>query len=96
MTPRLQRSKKTRQAAHARITKVEENLLTDAKERDALKTSKEKDAAELKKLAQERQEATSRANVAKEELRQATEIAAGKPYLLQCIFGQRFSELTQV
>lgn len=50
----------------------------------------------FKKLSVEHQEATSQANAAKEELRQAAEIAVGKPYLLQCIFDSRaFPELTQ-
>ena len=79
----------TRQAAQSRISEVEEDLKSVVTEHDALKTSKEKDAAELKKLSLERQEAASRANVAKEEFRQATDIAAGKPCLLQCIFGSQ-------
>ena len=46
---------------------------------------------------QERQEVASQASAAKEELRQAAEIISGKPYLLQCVFGQRsFPGLTQV
>lgn len=92
----LVEEKDTRQAAQSRISEVEEDLKGVITERDTLKTSKEKDAAELKKLSMEHQEAASRANAAKEERRQATDIAASKPYLLQCIFGsQAFPELTQ-
>ena len=95
-TKALAEEQKARQAAQSRISEVEDDLKSVFTECDALKASKEKDAAELKKLTSERQEAASRANAAKEELRQATDIAAGKPYLLQCIFGsQAFPELMQ-
>lgn len=73
----LAEEQKTHKAAQARITEVEGDLLAIGTERDTLKTAQEKDATELKKIARERQEAVSRANAVKDELQQATEIAAG-------------------
>lgn len=73
----LAEEQKTHKAAQARITEVEGDLLALVTERETLKTAQEKDAAELTKLAWERQEAVSRANAAKDKLQQATEIAVG-------------------
>lgn len=92
----LAEEQKTRRAAQARISKVEEDLKSVYTERDALKVNLEKNASELKKSSADYLEAVTQARAAKEELRQATNIAAGKPYLLQCVFGsQAFPELTQ-
>ena len=84
-------------AIQARVAEAESNLSKCVTECDTLKDAKETDATEIRRLSQEHQEVTSQASVAKEELRQAAEIISGKPYLLQCVFGQRsFPGLTQV
>ena len=46
-------------------------------------------AAELTKALQEAKEARSESRAAREEIKQAEQIAAGKPFLLQSIFGGR-------
>ena len=79
------------------MLEVEGDLSACVTEHDTLKIAPEKDAAEVRRLEMERQEVASRANVPEEELCEATEVASGKPYLLQCVFGhQAFPELTQV
>lgn len=84
------------QGAQSRIAKIEDMLKGVITNRDALKSSREKAAVELKKLAAERREAATLADATKEALRQATDIVAGKPYFLQCVFGREaFPELMQ-
>ena len=46
-------------------------------------------AANLDKVLQEAREARSKSRAAREEIRQAGEIAAGKPFLLQTKIGDR-------
>ena len=54
-------------------------------------------ATELNKSLQEAREARSESRAAWEEIRQAGEIAAGKPFLLQSVFGgQRYALLTRL
>ena len=53
--------------------------------------------AELDKAVQEASEARSESRTAREEIRQAKEIAAGKPFLLQTKFGDPdYAQLNQV
>ena len=53
--------------------------------------------AELGKALQEAKEARSKSRAAREEIRQAGEIAAGKPFLLQTKFGDpNYAQLNQV
>ena len=54
-------------------------------------------AADLDKALQEAREARSESRAAREEIRQAGEIAAGKPFLLQTKFGDpKYSPLNQM
>ena len=54
-------------------------------------------AAELTKVLHEDKEAQTESWSAREEIRQAEQIAAGKPFLLQSIFGgQRYALLTRL
>ena len=54
-------------------------------------------AAELNKALLEAKEARSESRVAREEIRQAGEIAAGKPFLLQTKFGDpKYALLNQM
>ena len=54
-------------------------------------------AVELDKALREAKEARSESRVAREEIRQAGEIAAGKPFLLQTKFGDpNYAQLNQV
>ena len=54
-------------------------------------------AADLTKALQEAKEARTEARGAREEIRQAKQIAAGKPFLLQSIFGgQGYALLTRL
>ena len=53
--------------------------------------------AELDKVVREASEARSESRAAREEIRQAKEIAAGKPFLLQTKFGDPdYAQLNQV
>ena len=67
-TKELAEEQKTRRAAQARISEIEEGLKSAFTESKALKASKKKDVTKLKKLAAEHQEAASLAKAAKEEL----------------------------
>ena len=52
---------------------------------------------DLDKALQEAREARSKSRAAREEIRQAGEIAAGKPFLLQTKFGdQKYAPLKQM
>ena len=54
-------------------------------------------AAELDKALQKAREARSESRAAREEIRQAGEIAAGKPFLLQTKFGDpKYAPLNQM
>ena len=54
-------------------------------------------AVDLDKALQEAKEARTKARAAREEIRQAEQIAAGKPFLLQTKFGgQRYALLTRL
>lgn len=67
-TKELAEEQKTRRDAQARFSEIEEDLKSVFTESEALKASKKKDVAKLKKLAAEHQEASSLAKAAKEEL----------------------------
>ena len=54
---------------------------------ELLEKEKEAKTAEIEKALQEAREAQFESRAAREEIRQAGEIAAGKPFLLQTKFG---------
>ena len=62
-----------------------------------LEKENEAKTAELDKALREAREARSESRAAREEIRQAGEIAAGKPFLLQTKFGDpNYDQLNQV
>ena len=64
---------------------------------ELLEKENEAKTAELDKALREAREARSESRAAREEIRQAGEIAAGKPFLLQTKFGDpNYAQLNQV
>ena len=90
---------KSEQVVHRRyeerVTEVEQ-ALKDATSRCKSLGEKEKSqATDLAKALQEAEEGRAKSRAAHEEIKQAEQIAAGKPFLLQSIFGgQRYALLT--
>ena len=71
------------------MTEVEQALQDAANKCEALEETNKAQAAELNKALQEAKDARGESRVAREEIKQAGQIAAGKPFLLQSIFGGR-------
>ena len=64
---------------------------------ELLEKENEAKTAELDKALQEARETRSESRAAREEIRQAGEIAAGKPFLLQTKFGDpNYAQLDRV
>lgn len=72
----LHKEQETREAVQQRVAEVKENLAKCVSECDALKTAKESEAVKVKQLGRVNQELTLQASSAREELRQASEIAS--------------------
>nr|XP_020175633.1 protein WEAK CHLOROPLAST MOVEMENT UNDER BLUE LIGHT-like 2 [Aegilops tauschii subsp. strangulata] len=85
----LEAKQVTRRRCEARVTEVEQALQDAANKCEALEEQNKAQAAELTKALQEAKEARSESRAAREEIKQAEQIAAGKPFLLQSIFGGR-------
>jgi len=64
------------------VTEVEQALQEAANKCESLEESNKAQAAELTKALQEAKEARSESRAAREEIKQAGQIAAGKPFLL--------------
>nr|XP_020153400.1 protein WEAK CHLOROPLAST MOVEMENT UNDER BLUE LIGHT-like 1 [Aegilops tauschii subsp. strangulata] len=79
--------KATRLQYEVRVTEVEQALQEAANKCESLEESNKAQEAELSKALQEAKEARSESRAAREEIKQAELIAAGKPVLLQSIFG---------
>lgn len=79
----------TRRKCEARVTEVEQALQDAANKCEALEEQNKAQAIELAKVLQEAKEARTESRAAREEIKQAEQIAAGKPFLLQSIFGSR-------
>ena len=79
------------QAAHCqskeKIAKMAIELKDAAGRYELLEKESQAKAAELKEAMEAAKETRSQVRAAKEELRQAGDIAAGKPFLLQTRFG---------
>ena len=82
---------KTEQAARRqceeRISIMARELKETTVQCEFLERDNKAKAADLDKALQEAREARSESRAAREEIRQAGEIAAGKPFLLQTKFG---------
>nr|XP_020166448.1 fibrous sheath CABYR-binding protein-like [Aegilops tauschii subsp. strangulata] len=92
---------KTEQAAHrqheARVAEVKQELKDAISKCEALEEKTSAQSSELAKSLQEAKEAWVESRSAREEIRQVKQIAAGKAFLLQSIFGgQRYALLTRV
>ena len=80
-----------------RVSKIEQELKDATRKCELLEEENKAKAAELTKALQDAQEARSESRAAREELRQAGQIAAGKPFLLQSKFGdQRYALLNRL
>jgi DNA repair exonuclease SbcCD ATPase subunit len=80
-----------------RVTEVEQELKDAAGKCESLEEKNKAQAAELAKALQEAKEARTESRAAREEIRQSEQIAAGKPFLLQTIFGgPRYALLTRL
>ena len=79
------------------MTEVEQELKDAARKCEALEENNKAQAVELSKALQEAREARTESQAAHEEIKQAKQIAAGKPFLLQSKFGsQEYAPLTQL
>ena len=82
---------KTKQVAHLqheeRVAEVGQELKDAIGKCEALEEKNMAQAADLAKALQEAKEPQIESRAAREEIRQAEQIAAGKPFLLQSIFG---------
>ena len=93
----LEKAKLPAEQHEARVTEVQVELQDAAKKLEALEKGQEEQSSRLSKAEKERQEARTDARGTREELRQAAQIANGKKYLLQSVFGgNRFALLTRV
>ena len=72
-----------------RVATVEQELKDTAGKCDALEEKNKAQAADLAKALQGAKEARTESRAAREEIKQAEQIAAGQPFLLQSIFGGR-------
>lgn len=93
----IHKEKGTCKAAQSKVAEVEGDLSNRIKECNLLKSEKDTLATDVRRLGMDLKEARFQATSTKEELKQASDITSGKPYLLQSIFGSRaFPGLTQV
>ena len=92
---------KAEQAAHCqseeRISNMALELRDTASRYDLLEKESQAKMTDLEKALQAAKETRSEARAAREEIRQAGEIAAGKPFLLQTKFGDpKYAPLNQM
>ena len=92
---------KAKQAARhqdeEKISSMALELKDAASRREFLEKDNKAKTADLDKALREAKEARSESRAAREEIRQAGEIAAGKPFLLQTKFGDpNYAQLNQV
>ena len=72
-----------------RVTEVEQRLKDTSRKCESLEGENKAKGTELAKTLQDAKEARSESRAVREEIRQARQIAAGKPFLLQAKFGDR-------
>ena len=93
----LEQAKRAAKQHESRVTEVQGELQDAAEKLEALEKGQEKQSSRLSRVEKELQEARSDARGVREEIRQAAQIANGKKYLLQSVFGgNRFALLTRV
>jgi chromosome segregation ATPase len=93
----LEKAKLAAEQHEARVTEVQVELQDAAEKLEALEKGEEEQSSRLSKAEKELQEARTDARGVREELRQAAQIANGKKYLVQSVFGgNRFPLLTRV
>nr|XP_020153135.1 ATP synthase subunit b-like [Aegilops tauschii subsp. strangulata] len=93
----LKAEQATRRQYEERVTEVEQELEDATRKCEALEKESKAQAAELSKALQEAREARTKSRVAREEIKQAGEIAAGKSFLVQSKFGsQEYAPLTRL
>ena len=79
------------------VTEVEQELKDAADKCEALEEKNKDQVADLAKALQGAKEARTESRAAREEIKQAEQIAAGKPFLLQSKFGsQKYVLLTRL
>ena len=71
------------------MTEVEQELKDTAGKCESLEEQNKAQAAELTKALQEAKEARTESRASREGIKQVEQIAAGKPFLLESIFGGR-------
>nr|XP_040251756.1 protein WEAK CHLOROPLAST MOVEMENT UNDER BLUE LIGHT-like 1 [Aegilops tauschii subsp. strangulata] len=87
----------TRRQYEERVTEVEQELKDAAGKCEALEEKNKAQAVDLAKALQEAKEARTESRAAREEIKQAQQIVAGKPFLLQSKFGsQKYALLTRL
>ena len=90
----LEEEQTTCRKHEARVREVEQELKDAARKCKSLEEENKAKATELAKALEEAKEARSKSRATREEVRQAGQIAAGKPFLLQTKFGdQRYALL---
>jgi hypothetical protein len=93
----LAAEKVAREKDQARVLEVQKTLKGVYQERDALQNKEKVANTELEKLCLVHAEVQTWARADREVLQQVKQIPAGKPFLLQCVFGRKgFIELTQL
>ena len=93
----LEAERAARRQDEEKISMMALELKSAASRCELLEKEKEAKMAEIKKALREAREARSESRAAHEEIRQAGEIAAGKPFLLQTKFGDpNYAQLNQV
>ena len=80
-----------------RVTEVEQALKDAVSKCESLGEKNKAQATNLAKALQEAKEAPAESPTAREEIKQAEQIAVGKPFLLQSKFGnQKYALLTRL
>ena len=93
----LKAEQAARRQCEERISKMARELKDAASRCEILEKDNKAKTADLDKALREAKEARSESRAAREEIRQAGEIAAGKPFLLQTKFGDpNYAPLNQV
>ena len=93
----LKAEQAARRHCEERISSIEQDLKDATGKCRALEEENKAKVAELEKALREAREARSESRADREEIRQAGEIAAGKPFLLQTKFGDpNYAPLNQV
>ena len=93
----LKTERAARRQHEARVAEVEHELKDAISRCETLEEKTSSQSSKLAKALHDAKEARTESRSAREEIRQARQIAAGKAFLLQSIFGgQRYALLTRV